>query len=138
MAFQVARPATAFSLDGRRSKQKRPRVDDQAHLKWIKTLPCIVTGAYGVDPAHIRFADNRYRKPAVGGGEKPDDRWTVPLCRSEHDRQHSMNEQAYWASVGIDPVMVAMLLHAASGDDEEGEAIIRQFRVNVFHKGEAS
>lgn len=127
MAWQVARLDTAFSLDGRRSKQKRPRVHAADHLKWIRTLPCLVTGAYGVEAAHIRFADHRYRKPAVGAAEKPDDKWVVPLSPAEHRRQHSMNEQAYWAEVGIGPCLVAMMLWNNTGDDEEGEAIIRQF-----------
>lgn len=127
MASQVARHPEAFSLDGRRSKQKRPRVHAADHLKWLRTLPCLVTAIRGVEAAHIRFADTRYRKPAVGMAEKPDDRWAVPLSPAEHRRQHSMNEQAYWQSVGIDPVLVAMLLWNSTGDDEEGEAIIRQF-----------
>lgn len=127
MAYQLARHPEAFTRDGRRSKQKRPRVNADGHLKWVRTLPCLVTGQHGVEAAHIRFADPRYRKPAVGMAEKPDDKWVVPLSPAEHRRQHSMNEQAYWAEVGIDPVFVAMLLWNNTGDDEEGESIIRQF-----------
>lgn len=137
MASQVARHPEAFSLDGRRSKQKRPRVHADDHLKWLRTLPCVVTGARGVEAAHIRFADARYRKPAVGMAEKPDDRWALPLSPGEHRRQHSMNEQAYWQSVGIDPVFVAMLLWNNTGDDEEGEAIIRQFSVKLEDQSNA-
>jgi len=126
--FEIKRPDTAFSLSGRNGQKKRPRDKNATHLAWVATLPSLVPGTGRVDPAHIRFADPRYRKPAVGMGEKPDDRWVVPMSRSEHDRQHSMDEQAYWQSVGIDPCHVALMLWAISGDDEEGERIVMQFR----------
>jgi len=126
MAYQIARPETAFSHDGRRTRQKRPRLHAKAHLQWIRTLPCIVTGQYGVEAAHIRYADHRYLKPAVGMAEKPDDRWVVPLAPNEHRRQHGMNEKVYWNQIGIDPVLTAMLLWNNTGDDEQAEAIIRQ------------
>jgi hypothetical protein len=57
--------------------------------------------------------------------EKPDDKWTTPLCRKHHDEQHaSGNELFWWASKGIDPFGLALALHDASGDDEIGEAIV--------------
>ena len=126
--YELKRPKTAFSLSGRTGQKKRPRDKRASHLKWVSTLPSLVAGTGRVDPAHIRYADPRYAKPAVGIGEKPDDQWVVPLARSQHDRQHSMNERDYWASVGIDPLHVALLLWAHSGDTEQGEMIVNQFR----------
>jgi hypothetical protein len=127
MAFQIARHPEAFSLDSR-TKQKQPRKHANAHLAFIRDLPCLVTGKRPVEAAHIRFADSRYGKRAVGGGEKPGDNWTVPLCPEEHRKQHSMNEQEYWQQAGIDPVFVAALLWAHSGNDEIAEQIIKQAR----------
>lgn len=128
MAYELRFPDTAFSLSGRSGSKKRPRDKAAAHLAWVATLPSLVPGKGRVDPAHIRFADARYGKPATGMGEKPDDKWVVPMARSEHDRQHSMNEQDYWALVGIDPLHVSLLLWAHSGDTEKGEEIIERFR----------
>ncbi|TJW14332.1 MAG: DUF968 domain-containing protein [Mesorhizobium sp.] len=109
--------------------QKRPRKEDGAHLKWIRTLPCVVSGKRPVDAAHVRYADDAYGKRPTGGGEKPDDRWTVPLHRTLHtegpDAQHSGSERAFWAKHGIDPLRVALALYNVTGDDEQGELIIR-------------
>lgn len=127
MAFQIVRHPEAFTLDSR-TRQKQPRKKDDSHLRWLRGLPCLVTGAYGVDPAHIRYGDPKYFKRAAGGGEKPDDKWAVPMCREQHNLQHSMNEQDYWRSVGIDPLAVALQLWAHSGNDETGEKIIAQAR----------
>ena len=127
MAFQIERPATAFSLDSR-TRQKQARKKDDSHLRWLRGLPCLVTGAYGVEAAHVRYADPTYYKRAVGGAEKPDDKWAVPLSPVEHRKQHGMNEQDYWRSVGIDPLQVALQLWAHTGNDETGEKIIAQAR----------
>jgi hypothetical protein len=127
MPVQIVRPATAFSLDSR-TRQKQPRKHASAHLAFIRDLPCLVTGARPVEAAHIRFADARYFKRAVGGAEKPDDKWTVPLSADQHRKQHAMNEQDFWADAGIDPVFVAAMLWAHSGNDEIAEQIIAQAR----------
>lgn len=127
MAYQIARHPEAFTLDSR-TRQKQPRRKDDGHLRWLRGLPCLVTGAYGVEAAHVRYADPAYFKRGVGGAEKPDDKWAVPLSPDEHRRQHSMNEQDYWRSVGIDPLAVALQLWAHSGNDETGEKIIAQAR----------
>lgn len=114
-------------------RQRRPRVRDESHLAFIRQLPCLITGTrYNVHAAHIRYADPRYFKRAVGVGEKPNDMWAVPLCGHEHmdgpDAQHKQNERAYWEKRGIDPVAVAAALYCWSGDIEAGEQIVREFR----------
>lgn len=121
---RIIRPATAFSIAS--TKQKRPRVEDAAHLKFIRSLNCCICGKPGSDPAHIRSANAIYGKPATGGGQKSSDKWTVPLCRAEHDEQHAAgNELLWWASKRIDPFGLALALYAASGDEEIADAIIR-------------
>lgn len=129
MASSVNRPSTAFSLDGRRSRERQPRVKAAGHLEWIRTLPSLVPGFGNVEAAHIRFGDPRYAKPKVGMAEKPDDKWVVPLSAEQHRAQHSMNERDYWAEAGIDPVLIALLLHAHSGNDEPARQIIAQARL---------
>jgi hypothetical protein len=60
---------TAFSVA--RSTQKRPRVEDAAHLKWIRTCDA-VSAAPGPDPAHIRSAS------ALTESGKPEDLKSPP------------------------------------------------------------
>lgn len=126
-AFQINRPPTAFSTSPVKGK-RRPRITDEQHLKWIRTLPCLITGARPVDPAHIRFAAPAYGKRETGGGEKSSDRWVVPLCRDKHDEQHKMDERAFWARYAIDPCRVALALWSATGDDDLAEVILNEAR----------
>lgn len=126
MSHAVYRHPEAFTLSP--TDKKRPAKKDADYLKWLHELPCIVTGSRPVDAAHVSYADPRYGKRERGKGEKTDDRWAVPLCRAEHDRQHSMDERAYWASVGIDPLRVALALYGVKGDNTMAEIIIRNAR----------
>lgn len=99
--------------------QRQPRIEDAAHLAYIRTLPCLVCHRPGPnDPAHIRSAAPQYGKRHTGFGEKPDDKWTLPLCRHHHDEQHARGDElAWWASKGIaDPFAVAIALYASRAD----------------------
>lgn len=121
---RIIRPDTAFSVA--RTKQKRPRVEDAAHLKWIKTLRCCLCGKPDPDPAHIRFASAIYGKRETGGAEKSSDKWVVPLCREHHDQQHATGDELlFWARMKIDPLGLALALYAATGDDEIAEGILQ-------------
>lgn len=129
-AYRIERPATAFSLS---SGKKRPRRQNPDHLRWIRSLPCIITGKCGlVAAAHIRYGDPRYGKRETGLQEKPDDRWTVPLSHHLHTgdlaSQHANGERDWWKGHGIDPLSVALALHGMSGDDEAAGAILREAR----------
>jgi hypothetical protein len=124
---RIIRPATAFSVAS--TKQKRPRVQDAEHLKWIKTLNCCICGAPGSDPAHIRSASALHGKRDTGGQEKASDKWTTPLCRAHHDEQHDAgNELLWWASKGVDPFGLALALYAATGDTEIADGILGAVR----------
>ena len=132
MAFQIKRPETAFSNSQRgKGSKKRPRVHAAEHRKWIAQQPCLITGRRDVQAAHVKYADPRFGKPDVGGAEKPDDKWCVPLCIAEHVDQHKYDERGWWISKGIDPVAVASALWASSGDDEAAEIIIREARTKL-------
>ena len=124
---EVRKHPEAFSR-GRQGMFRRPRVHNKAHLNWITTLPSLLPGTGRVDPAHIRMRDPLCGKASVGMGEKPDDKWVVPLHRSVHDHQHSMNEREFWNVVGINPVLIAALLWAHSGNDEAATIVIRNAR----------
>lgn len=125
MAYRIANNPEAFS-NAPAKGQKRPRKENDAHLRWLRTLPCCITGERPVEAAHIRFADPIYGKRAVGGQEKPDDRWAVPLSKAKHREQHDMNEREFWARHGLDPLRIALALHGVTGDDEQATVILRE------------
>jgi len=37
------------------------------------------------------------RRPQIGEGRKPSDKWTISLCRSHHLEQHEIGEPAFEA-----------------------------------------
>lgn len=105
---------------------RRPRVHNERHLAWIRTLPCLVcVDNISTEAAHIRYGCPEQQKRPTGLGERPDDKWTVPLCGRHHREQHASGERQWWLSQGIDPVKVADALWANTGQHEAGEAIVR-------------
>lgn len=140
-AFKIDRPETAFSNDPGRRLRKRPREQDAEHLRWVRTLPCLLTGRRDtVEAAHVRYPDPRYAKPETGMGVKPHDRWVVPLVRDLHregpESQHDSNERAWWYARRVDPVAVAAALWSCTGDDESGELILKMARNEARLVGE--
>lgn len=129
-AFRIVRPDTAFANAPPRGA-KRKRVTDEQHLRWLGTLPCVITGRRPVEVAHIRFADPSYGKRETGMAEKPDDRWALPLSPVLHREQHAGSERLFWAKYGIDPCKVAAALYGVSRDDEQAEVIIRAAQANA-------
>jgi hypothetical protein len=130
-AWRLVRSDTAFSNAPIGKQKKRPREEDGTHLKWLRTLPCVISGERPVDAAHIRYADPIYGKRETGKGEKPSDKWTVPLARRFHDAQHGQAEREFWARHGLDPLRIALALHACSGDDDQAFVILREARLAV-------
>lgn len=127
MAVRIVIPATAFANSNRRTK--RQRVGGDEHLKFIRSLPCVVTGnTEGVEAAHISFEEPRYGKLGRGYGTKEDDSWAVPLSAEEHRLQHRMNEIDYWGAVGIDPCVVALALWRCTGDYETAVIVLDHAR----------
>lgn len=110
---------------------KRPRVKNEKHLEFIRSLPCLCCGNdIETEAAHIRAGNEFYGKRPTGGSEKPSDCWTIPLCGRCHREQHKMNERGYWGERNIDPFLVALSLYASSGDFVTGESIINLHRGN--------
>lgn len=122
--FRIVRDPEAFG-NAPSHGQKRPRKADDAHLRWLRTLPCVITGTRPVEAAHIRYADPSYGKRETGKAEKPDDRWALPLSTAKHREQHDMSEAAFWERHNIDPCKVALALYAVSGDDDQAALILR-------------
>ena len=86
---------------------RNPRVHCEAYLRLIRQLPCLVCLAFppanGLnEAAHVRFGDDLWMKHHTGMAEKPDDKWTVPLCQACHIEQHRQNERLFWERQKID------------------------------------
>ena len=140
--LRAARAVIAKANKERRKARPRPpkikadrgRVRDNAHLAFIRRLPCVATYVetgrvvFGFDAAHVRFADSHAGKAFTGTQRKPDDCWTVPLTREAHERQHGGSERAFWVGLGVDVLDLCRRLYAASGDDAAGLQIITSLR----------
>lgn len=109
----------------------RPRAidagQDAGYLALVRQCPCLKCGMEPSEAAHVRFASAAFGK-ASGMGRKPADRDAVPLCAGCHhldrDAQHSRGEREFWASLGINPLIVAQQLYAQRGDLVAMRAVI--------------
>lgn len=108
-------------------RQRIGRFSDEGHLDFIRSLPCICCGNnIETQAAHLRSPNRRWGKDITGGGRKPSDMWTLPLCGRCHSKQHSMNEVQFYQSRNIDPWKLALSLYAASGDHELAQEVIAE------------
>lgn len=106
---------------------RRPRVKDDAHLDFIRQLPCAVCGnPHSTEAAHLRVADRYYGKRSTGKSEKPSDLWTLPLCNAHHSEQHKGAELVFWNRAQINPFVLALSLYACTGDVVTGEQVLRE------------
>jgi hypothetical protein len=105
-------------------RQRSPRLHDAAHLKFVREQPCCVCGSRrNIEAAHIRLACPARGKLPTGMQEKPDDRWTTPLCAYHHRTgiaaQHNCGEALFWFEIhGRDPFEIAERLWKESGGAE--------------------
>jgi hypothetical protein len=89
--------------------QRHPRQHDNDYLDYIRSLPCCICGDNtSTEPAHLRVGSVNDGKPYGAMQMKSSDRWALPLCGRHHREQHSMNEQEFWASWGLDPFALSM------------------------------
>ncbi len=120
--FPPARPGALLKCvtPQPRSHIKQGAEVDPDYLALVRQLPCLKCG---VEPcgeaAHVRFASAAFGK-ASGMGKKPADKWALPLCGDDHrvnrTAQHRGSEQAFWADLGINPLMTAEKLFAQAPD----------------------
>ena len=110
-------------------RQRKPRQNDEAHLAYLRQLPCVCCGNNtATEAAHVRMPDMRADKPKVGMAEKPDDCWALPMCGACHRRQHEDGERRFWDFGVRDPVFICLALSRVSGDVEAGELIVREWQ----------
>lgn len=104
-------------------RQRRPRKHDAAHLSYVRAQRCCIGFCNRpAEAAHIRMACEAIGKQPTGMQEKPDDKWTVPLCGYHHrtgvGAQHNMGEREFWELAGINPFEIAVRLFIESGGYE--------------------
>jgi hypothetical protein len=89
----------------RRRKRPKRNGGDEAHLDFIRSLPCCVPGCRSfavTHPHHHRTAANS------GTGLKPDDVGnTVPLCAEHHRELHDRGVKTFQAKHRIDLARIA-------------------------------
>jgi hypothetical protein len=94
------------------TRQRRPRTTDPEYLAWLRTQRCACGCLNGppCDAAHIRATSFTYEKLNPGIGQKPDDKWALPLWHACHMDQHAHgNEIDWWQFRGIrDPFALAI------------------------------
>ena len=101
---------------------KREIIRSDEHLKFIRMLPCVMTGMQGgCDPAHIRKGFNCM-------GVKPPDSRVVPLTYAEHRKQHNKGEPAYWGDLIDRAIWLSGLLWDNTGDFEKCEELIKKWK----------
>ena len=98
-------------------RQRQPRQEDRLFLAYLRMKRCCACGDRPpVQAAHIRMACPERGKRHLGKGEKPDDKWAVPLCHMCHLdgawAQHRVGEEAFWRRLGKDPFVIAERLYA--------------------------
>lgn len=101
-------------------RQRDPRQEDPKHLAFIRTQPCCLPFCKReAEPAHLRMDNLLIGKELTGKGEKPHDKFSVPLCPYHHrdgiDCQHNSNEKEWWALTGLNPWAIAASLWIESG-----------------------
>lgn len=94
-----------------------PRIEDRAHLAFVRLQACCVCGSRrNVEAAHLRM-----RRPGkeTGMGRKPHDFFVTPLCAYHHRigiaSQHARGEREFWEYTGLNPFEIAERLWAESG-----------------------
>ena len=105
-AFRIARSNFEPTPKSKPAKSK-------SYLAFIHELPSAISGVYGVEAAHLSFANTLFCHYGRAKGHKASDAWAIPLTPDEHSRQHQMGEEAFWRETGINPHATAAALWMA-------------------------
>jgi hypothetical protein len=119
MASTIQRPAGAFSMPKKRPEKRKD------YLSWLHTLPCCITGQYGVEAAHTSSPQPYFGHYGRGKGTKASDIFALPLSADMHRQSHGTNETRWWAEKGVNPYELGLVLWAIYSQYEEHEATER-------------
>jgi hypothetical protein len=109
---------------------KTIRLRDKDHRRFVLRQACLVCGRVPSDPHHLTFTQPRAL------GRRVSDEFIVPVCRVHHRELHrSGDEAAWWRSLNIDPLPVALTLwQQTRGNGESscsGEAVAHAKAANT-------
>ena len=115
-------------------RQREPREQDSAYLRWIRRQCCVACAVegkatYPSEAAHCKLAIAEHGWRGWGLSEKSDDRKCTPLCASHHrlrrDAQHgSRGERGFWLKLGICPACLCEALNSAYDAGQTGLEVI--------------
>lgn len=120
MAQMIRKGVDPFFKPPKRRAEKKP-----AYLTWVRTLPCCVTGQYGVEAAHTSFPSPMHGHYGRGRGTKAPDLFALPMRSEIHSSSHSGNEREFWAEAGVNPHELALVLFALFSMYDPDEATER-------------
>jgi hypothetical protein len=113
---------------------REPRQHNERFLRALRRLPCLVCGVSGrTEAAHIRMTSAEWHektgaRTGAGAGEKPHDRWALPLCAMHHregpQAEHVIGTLAFWKLHKMDPHKIASELYAAFPNEKRMAAAI--------------
>src|SRR5208337_1117519 len=93
---------------------KPVRLRDKDHRRYVLRQGCLVCGRVPSDPHHLTFTQPRAL------GRRVSDEFIVPVCRLHHGELHrSGDEVAWWQTLNIDPLPVALRLWQHTRADGE-------------------
>ena len=71
--------------------KRASRWRSRAHCDFVRDHACCNCGSLsGIEVAHVRIGSG------AGMGQKPDDWFTVSLCKECHMKQHRVGERTFW------------------------------------------
>ena len=101
---------------------KQKPIRSERHRRFIASLPCVMTGKFECQAAHIRH------NGGGGMGYKPGDNRCIPLNWEEHHRQGEVGEKAFWGDNLDRAIWLAGQLWDHTGDREKCLELIGMFR----------
>ncbi len=104
-------------------------IKDRAHLKFVATLPCAITGAENGVQSHHLLRDDLGRIKR-GMGIKAGDNFVLPIHHAKHTELHmDGSETKYLEENGIRcPVDLALILYAFTGQEEFCNRVLEIWR----------
>jgi hypothetical protein len=103
-----------FRTDVPQALGKSVRLRNKDHRRFVLRQACLVCGRVPSDPHHLTFTQPRAL------GRRVSDEFIVPVCRVHHRELHrSGDEAAWWRSLNIDPLPVALRLWQQTRSDSE-------------------
>lgn len=109
---------------------RQPRQEDPDYLDLIRALPCVKCGDRPSEAAHIRMASAAHGKRS-GMSEKPDDKWTLPLCggchRLDKEALHKVGELPFFHALNLNPLLVCEQLQKVARSPEAMRSVVLQF-----------